>query len=160
MPKRKHTKESLEPLVKKNKSVTGVLRDLGLKITGGNHRSITQRIKEYGIDKSHFTGQGWSKGETQTSHSSVEKVARFNRIPDDEVFKKGSGYNPSKLYNRLLQIGWDNKCKVCGLETWLKKPIRLHVDHINGDHSDHRLDNLQLLCPNCHQQTETWGNKK
>lgn len=42
----------------------------------------------------------------------------------------------------------------------MNKPITLHLDHINGVHNDNRFENLRFLCPNCHQQTDTWGNKK
>ena len=159
MGQRKYTKESLEPVVKRNKSLASTLRDLGLKVSGGNHRLISQRIKEYNIDTSHFTGQSWSKGLTKENNISIRKVAIFNRIPDKEVFKKNSGYNPSGLRKRLVNIGWEEKCEKCNLIKWLNKPIRLHVDHINGDCSDHRLENLRFLCPNCHQQTKTWGNQ-
>lgn len=50
------------------------------------------------------------------------------------------------------------KCEVCGLgETWQDKPITLHVDHVNGDPSNDSPDNMRLLCPNCHSQTEFLG---
>ena len=51
---------------------------------------------------------------------------------------------------------FEYECSSCGIFEWNEKPITLQLDHINGDSSDHRKDNLQLLCPNCHSQTETW----
>lgn len=51
-------------------------------------------------------------------------------------------------------------CEECGQTSiWNGKPLVLHIDHINGDDSDHRLENLRILCPNCHTQTHTWGYK-
>lgn len=51
------------------------------------------------------------------------------------------------------------KCDICGnTGLWLGKKITLHLDHINGISNDHRMINLRFLCPNCHQQTSTWGN--
>jgi hypothetical protein len=49
------------------------------------------------------------------------------------------------------------KCEVCSVSDWQGKPITLHVDHINGDPSNDRSDNLRLICPNCHSQTEFLG---
>lgn len=49
---------------------------------------------------------------------------------------------------------------MCGIgNEWNGKPLTLQLDHINGDHSDNRLENLRILCPNCHSQTSTWGMK-
>jgi HNH endonuclease len=49
------------------------------------------------------------------------------------------------------------KCEVCDLSDWQGKPITLHVDHINGDPSNDHPENLRLICPNCHSQTEFLG---
>ena len=49
------------------------------------------------------------------------------------------------------------KCEVCSVSDWQGKPITLHVDHINGDPSNDHPDNLRLICPNCHSQTEFLG---
>ena len=66
-----------------------------------------------------------------------------------------------KLKCRMLREGLiENKCDVCDVkDTWQGKPIRIHLDHINGIHSDHRRENLQMLCPNCHSQTSTYCGK-
>jgi len=53
----------------------------------------------------------------------------------------------------------ENKCERCGLFEWMNAPISCHLDHINGDSHDHRLENLRILCPNCHSQTETYCGK-
>ena len=49
------------------------------------------------------------------------------------------------------------KCEVCSVSNWQGKPITLHVDHKNGDPSNDHPDNLRLICPNCHSQTEFLG---
>jgi 5-methylcytosine-specific restriction endonuclease McrA len=48
------------------------------------------------------------------------------------------------------------KCGECGLATWRDQPLPLHLDHINGDHTNNRLENLRILCSNCHSITDTW----
>jgi 5-methylcytosine-specific restriction endonuclease McrA len=59
---------------------------------------------------------------------------------------------------RLLRSGViQNRCVECGLSEWRGKPLSIHIDHINGVKDDHRLENLRMLCPNCHSQTDTYG---
>ena len=59
------------------------------------------------------------------------------------------------LRAQLLQ----NRCQVCGLDERLGQPLNMHVDHVNGAKNDHRLENLRMLCPNCHSQTPTYGGR-
>jgi hypothetical protein len=54
----------------------------------------------------------------------------------------------------------EHKCEVCGLSSWNGKPIPLELDHINGNNKDNRLENLRVLCCNCHAQTSTWRGRK
>jgi hypothetical protein len=53
-----------------------------------------------------------------------------------------------------------NRCEVCGIEEWLGAPLSMALHHVNGDGSDNRLENLQMLCPNCHSQTENFAGRK
>lgn len=64
------------------------------------------------------------------------------------------------IKRRLLRAGLlQNRCSACGIDDWLDKPISIQIDHANGINDDWRLENLRMLCPNCHSQTETWGRK-
>jgi DNA-binding CsgD family transcriptional regulator len=61
---------------------------------------------------------------------------------------------------RLVAAGLkDGDCEVCGLTEWRGKPISMSLHHVNGDRHDNRLENLRLLCPNCHSQTDTFAGR-
>ena len=68
--------------------------------------------------------------------------------------------NRSHLKMRLLKAGLlQNRCDVCGLSEWRGRPLNIHLDHINGVKNENRLDNLRMLCPNCHSQTSTFAGR-
>lgn len=136
----KYTKEILESAVKQSYSVTSVLRLLNLKTSGSSHRHISQRIKVYGINTDHFI-----KG----SRDGKEILSDAGKIISAETLRK-----------RLLSSGILYTCKECGVgANWNNKPLTLQVDHINGIRTDNKLENLRLLCPNCHTQTSNYGVK-
>ena len=81
-------------------------------------------------------------------------------LPLEKILIKDSEYNRTKLKARLVKEGLkEYKCECCGISEWNGKPLALQLHHINGIHNDNRLSNLQLLCPNCHSQTENFGTR-
>ena len=149
--KSQYSKEDVVSAVAENKSIAGVLRQLNLRPVGGNYKTIHRLIDEYGLDISHFTGQGWNVG-------LVFKPQRI--IEDEEIFVEQSSYKCSwrlrERYKRLTKI---NYCEECGLSEWRNHPIPLEIHHINGNNTDNSLSNLKLLCPNCHALTSNYRGR-
>lgn len=141
---RKYSREQLEEIVKNSKSDRDVAEALGYsKNGGGTMQSLHRMYEEMNLDTSHFLGQGWNKNnyayETFTSGT----------------YKK----NGSTTLKALTHLR-GHKCECCGLSEWLGQPITLEVHHVDGDRLNNSLDNLQILCPNCHSQTENWRGRK
>jgi 5-methylcytosine-specific restriction endonuclease McrA len=146
------TDQEVIQAVSNSLSYRQALINLGLKPIGGNYRILQRRIKELSLDTKHFTGQGHLKGKT---HNWATKT------PLAEILVEGSNYQSYSLKKRLFREKIiENKCSECGLgDEWFGKKINHHLDHINGVNTDNRLENLRLLCPNCHSQTDTYTGK-
>lgn len=148
-----YKKEHLEKVVAESFSVSEVLRKLGKKDLGSNFATINKYIKLYDLDISHFTGQNWNKGLTLT-----EKTAR---IKIDEILKENTNFKSDILKKRLFNCNLkEEKCEKCGVgNKWFNEDLKLELHHINGNHFDNRLENLQILCPNCHSQTDNFRSR-
>jgi len=140
--------DKVKEAVENSINYTETLLYLGIPRRGNNIETIKSRIEKYNLDCSHFTGR-----------------ARVYRNPKpidiNKQLSNGSYLKSSKLKEILFQHGLkENKCEVCGISEWMGKELRCQIHHINGVNNDNRLENLQILCPNCHSQTDTYcGNK-
>lgn len=155
--KRKWTDEQLVEAVKSSESYYGVLGKLDLKLCGGSHAHIKMRVRQLELDTSHFTGRGWCRGEKRE-----ELTKRFVQIPLEKILVKDSTYLcTNTLRKRLLKEGLlKERCYTCDLKPeWNDQPLTLQLDHKDGDRCNNEIENLQLLCPNCHSQTKTFAGR-
>ena len=142
--------EDFNKLVKSSESRASILRKINMRPTGSSTKSLNERIFRDNIDISHFK-----------SPSQCRIMPKFS-IPYEEIMIENSSYSTCHLKNRIIKDKiLINKCSWCGIyDIYNEKPITLQLDHINGVSNDHRMENLRLLCPNCHSQTKTYGGKR
>ncbi len=154
MLKRGWDEHQLREAVRASTSWSGVMRRLGLAIAGNSVKSVKTLANELGLDVSHFKGCGWSKG--MTGMPSPPQIISLS-----EILVEQSRYTSSKdLKRRLFKAGLKEKrCEHCSNAKWMGKEIPLQLDHRNGIRSDNRIENLRVLCPNCHALTPTWGGR-
>jgi len=140
-------------VVNKSNSIRAMLKHFGLHLRGGNYKTIKARIQREGIDISRL-----AKGLNSNKGRKLPREA----VPIENVLTEQSAYNRFHLKKRVIKEGLiENKCKECGQgPVWNGKPLTLQLDHLNGISDDNRLDNLRLLCPNCHTQTETYSGRE
>ncbi|MBV8762752.1 MAG: HNH endonuclease, partial [Deltaproteobacteria bacterium] len=148
------TDEQLRDAVSTCSNYASVIRQLGLIPAGGNYDAIKRRIRELALDTSHF-------------HASIAFHGNWRRDPTplDEVLVADSHVASHTLKLRLFAEGLKTAaCELCG---WAERRpldgvIPVELDHINGDRRDNRLENLRILCPNCHslQPTHRGLNRK
>jgi DNA-binding CsgD family transcriptional regulator len=87
-------------------------------------------------------------------------IARPSATPISELLVAGTYRGRNNLKLRLIKEGLkESRCEQCGLTVWNGAPLSLALHHINGDRLDNRLVNLELLCPNCHSQTDTYSGR-
>lgn len=135
---RNYTDEDIKRLVPTVISMRQLLIALKLKPKGGNFQTLKMAVHRLSLDTSHWLGKAACRGQ----------------------FQEWDSYRcPSAVRHRVIQED-GYKCLLCGIDSWLKKPISLELDHIDGDNTNHSRNNLRLLCPNCHSQTPTFRNRK
>ena len=145
----KYTRELLEPIVNRCVNVAQVVRALGLKPGGSSSTHIAKVIKALGLG-THFTGQR-QQGEQNNQWRSADQVLVLDA-------HKGRREPGPKLRWALVESGVPEICEQCQQgTTWNGKPLRLQVDHLDGNPVNNVKENLRFLCPNCHTQTDNFG---
>lgn len=136
--------------VKESASLSDALRHMGVKEPGGfYYENLKRDIELLQIDTSHFLP--FSK--------LMQNVRASKKFPLSEILVENSKYRGSPK-KRLLKEGiLRNECYKCKINSWQGKPLVLALEHKNGNKRDHRLENIELLCPNCHSQTPTFAGR-
>lgn len=147
------TLEQVVTFVNQSYSKAQVLKCLGLGLGGANYRWLNMVIQRHTVDTSHFTGKG---------HLRDKRHNWTRKIPLELILIRGSTYqNTSALKQRLYNEGLlHEQCYKCEQgPNWFGEKLVLQLDHIDGDPSNNLIENLRILCPNCHSQTKTYSNK-
>ena len=135
-------------LINKCSNISDVLRELGYSTNGNSwgYQIVKERMEKLNLFFTKRNSMYYNQDNTS--------------LPLEKILIKDSEYNRTKLKARLVKEGLkEYKCECCGISEWNGKSITLQLHHINGIHNDNRLSNLQLLCPNCHSQTENFGTR-
>jgi hypothetical protein len=152
---KKFEKEILKNLVNDSKTYSEVLEKLGLRSAGGNFTTLKKYIKKYELNIEHFDPQ----------KIRIDKLKKNteNYLKEDlkDYLVVNSNYNRGHLKKRLYSEGLKRpECELCGQgEIWKGKKMSLILDHINGIWNDNRLENLQIVCPNCNATLDTHCGK-
>ena len=154
MTKVKINDELFTQIVTESTSIRQVLIKGGWSPTGGGaYDQIQTRINRLKLDISHFLGQGHSKGKTIATRDTWRKL-------DEYLVLDGPAISAHILKKKLIKAAIKkHQCEKCYTTEWCNLPIPIELDHVNGNRYDNRLENLRILCPNCHAQTDTYCGK-
>jgi hypothetical protein len=141
--------EEFLKIVKESFTITECLQKLGLVNKGRNNKTFLTRVKEENISIDHIRRNCSSAG------------GNTKKIPLENYLVEGREIHGSTIKKRLIEAGlMKDECVVCGqLPIWNGKPLSLELDHINGNRFDNRIENLRIICPHCHSQTDTFRGR-
>lgn len=173
------TRGAVGKLLEKGLSRTEIARELGV-----SKPTVTYHAKRLGFDSDSAPARRYDWAEVQryydegnsitacqlrfgftrkTFADAVKRgavVSRPQAAPIDTLLVNGKKHHRGSLKRRLLGAGLKTgSCEICGISEWRGQPLSLALHHVNGDGHDNRLENLQLLCPNCHSQTENFAGR-
>lgn len=133
-------------------SLNHLCTNLGIRGVKGYYDKIKKIIANNNLSTEHFG--------TLIQKSRTRGRNKYTAMTDEEFFVDGCKRSTNSIIKRLIDGGYkEYKCEnpCCGITDWYNQPITLQIHHINGKHDDNRLENLQILCPNCHSQTNNFA---
>lgn len=148
--KNNRSEQEIRIVVNNSFSYAQAMRGLDIIPIGGNYKTFKRMLKKFNINTQHFTGKLWSKGKTLGIKYSIEDYLSGRRV----VTKS----HDFKL--RLIKSGiFERKCYNCNGIEWMGEPIPIELHHKNGNTENNTIENLTILCPNCHALTDNYRIK-
>ena len=129
--------DEIKKMISENRPKCEISKFLGIK-----QETLSKYLKSYGI---YYKGN-----QNRRNMPHIEA-----RIPLEKILNNEIVYHTNALKKRLIECGLkENKCECCGINQWMGKNLTLELHHIDGNKYNNNIDNLQLLCPNCHSLTD------
>ncbi len=173
------TRKAVARLLGAHKTQAEIARELGLsKATIAHHvrglgipadERFSRRYDWAAVQRDHDAGLpalecceqfGFARATWSKAVATGRIKPRDRKIPLEDLLVKGRRTSRGHLKARLIAAGLkENRCEICGITRWMGKPVSMQLHHMNGDGSDNRIQNLQLLCGTCHSQTDTYGGR-
>lgn len=143
--------EQLQSLLDSRNTYTEILRVAGINSSSSTN-TLKRIIKEYKLDTSKF------EENRKLYKQQMAKMSLCSEYNIESKLHRNTKTNSHKLRNKLIEFGYkESKSELCGISEWLGKPVKLQLHHIDGNHDNNELSNLQILCPNCHSMTDNFG---
>lgn len=143
--------EQLQSLLDSRNTYTEILKVAGINSSSSTN-TLKRIIKEYKLDTSKF------EENRKLYKQQMAKMSLCSEYNIESKLHRNTKTNSHKLRNKLIEFGYkESKCELCGISEWLGKPVKLQLHHIDGNHDNNELSNLQILCPNCHSMTDNFG---
>ncbi len=155
--RRSWTDEQLISAVKESKMLTEVIRKLGFPPIGSHYHWVKKHIKRLNLSVEHFE---------KYKPNSPTNAYTNGIIPLSDFLIKGRTVHRSTKARLIKEGLLKEECSSCKIISWkgsitkdIETKLSLHLDHIDGDNTNNTLENLRLLCPNCHSLTSTYCGK-
>lgn len=147
------SKERLEMTVKEANCWFNWLDILQIPRGGYNYRTLKDKAALYNINTEHFN----------YIYAKTHNGRKLNKNKsNDEIFNDFVKIKTATVKKEYIDriLNGVPKCEYCNITEWNDKPLVFQLHHIDGNHINNKLENLILLCPNCHTQTDNYANKK
>ena len=125
-------------------------------------RSMAKAAASLGLHFNSFKKRAIKLGCYQPNKAGIGIRKNMPKIPLEDIIIKGihPQYQSYKLKIRLIEEGFKvNQCEKCGIKDWNDNKLNMELHHIDGNRTNRLIDNLIILCPNCHSQTDTFRSK-